>query len=345
MNEVLAVSRIGAGRSLQRAFTASVLAKIQNTTPERVLKANWSRDEGAQLILRGAVSPSATTGGYPATDVIGAFRSLAPGSAALALLDAGMKLELTGVNTIKVPNLASQPPRFPFVAEGAPSPVVRLNFGQTTLGPTRKVLIISAVTAEIENATPDSASTVIGRVLADSANASIDFVAFDATAGDAVRPPGLLFGVNPIGAAAVGTDAMIDDLAALVAAIGAAGVDPTTVVFVAPPRESTIIKLKAGPKFDYEVFPTLGLPARSVACFAPSAIYSGYQDQPTIETAKDATLHFDDSVPKEIVNSAGVVAAPTESIFQGEKIAIRVRARCAWAVAPGGAQVVNNVNW
>jgi hypothetical protein len=32
-------------------------------------------------------------------------------------------------------------------------------------------------------------------------------------------------------------------------------------------------------------------------------------------------------------------------VWQQWIIAIKVRAWCAWAVAPGGAQIVNNVIW
>jgi hypothetical protein len=54
---------------------------------------------------------------------------------------------------------------------------------------------------------------------------------------------------------------------------------------------------------------------------------------------------MEDTTPKEIVSTPGVVASPDVSFFQQELIAIRVRVRCAWAVATGGAQVVNNVSW
>ena len=138
---------------------------------------------------------------------------------------------------------------------------------------------------------------------------------------------------------------MSTDLAALVGAIGDAGIDTTDTVFVAPPREAMIIRLRAGPKFDNLVLETLGLPAKSVACFAPGATYSGYQDVPQIETRNEVALHFEDTAPAEIVGSPGTVAAPVKSLFQMEIIAIRVRANAAWAVAPGGAQIVENVNW
>jgi hypothetical protein len=44
------VSRIAEARSIQRAVTASVLARIGDTTPEKVLKAHWPRINFYQLL-------------------------------------------------------------------------------------------------------------------------------------------------------------------------------------------------------------------------------------------------------------------------------------------------------
>jgi hypothetical protein len=82
-----------------------------------------------------------------------------------------------------------------------------------------------------------------------------------------------------------------------------------------------------------------------VAAFAPSAVVSGYQDVPTIETKKEAAYHFEDTNPAEIVSSPGAIAAPQRSAFQTDVVAIRVRAWAAWACLPGGAQWVQNVSW
>jgi hypothetical protein len=153
----------------------------------------------------------------------------------------------------------------------------------------------------------------------------------------------LLHNVTPIAAAAAGLDAMTEDLGNLTGAIGAAGIDPTDAVFVAGPRESTIMQVKVGPMFDHPVLTTLGLPAKTVACFAPGAVFSGYQDAPRIETSKEAAYHFD-SAPTDI-SSGGGIATPTKSLFQTDLISIRVRANLAWAVASGAAQVISAVNW
>lgn len=111
------------------------------------------------------------------------------------------------------------------------------------------------------------------------------FLLYGTAAADEDQPAGLLHCVTPIAAAATGPDAMAEDFGALTGAIGEAGIDPTEAVFVCSPREATIMKIKVGPKFDYPVLSTLGLPAKTVACFAPAAVASGYQDATQIETS------------------------------------------------------------
>jgi hypothetical protein len=108
-----------------------------------------------------------------------------------------------------------------------------------------------------------------------------------------------------------------------------------------------IIQMKAGVDFASRVLTTLGLPAKSVACFAPAAVYSGFVDLPIIETGKEMLIHSEDTAPADIVGGAspGTPAVPVKSYFQSDAVSIRVRSWAAWAVASGGAQIINNVNW
>jgi hypothetical protein len=336
-------------RSWHRAIAANALAVLGQGKAEKILKDHWAHDDRAALLLKAAVSPLATTGTWPMTSVVEAFRSLAPGSAAFKLFDLGLKLDLKGVNSVTVPNVASQPTLPVFVAEGGPAPAVQWTFGKTTVGPTRKILILAGITGELEAANPDNVAQIIGRVLADRCNANIDKVAFGTQADDGTTPSGLLAGVSSITAAS-GTDqisVMAQDLGALVGAMGTAGIDPSNAVFVAGPREAMILQARLGVLSGVSVLMTLGLPAKSVACFAPAAVASGYRDAPVIETSKEAVYHEEAITPQPIsaVGTPNTVAAPVRSVFQTNAIGIRVRAHAAWAVATGGAQVINNVNW
>jgi hypothetical protein len=233
-----------------------------------------------------------------------------------------------------------------FVGEGEPAQVINFTTAATTVGPVKKMVIISSVTRELEEATPETASAVIARVLADGSNAAIDLAAFGTAAASAIRPAGLLSGVTPV-AASTSTDpysAIADDLGALVKAIGDAGIDPSDAIFVAEPREAMVIKLRGGE--DLNVLTTLGLATpKSVAVFAPAGVYSGLNGAPTVQTSIETSIHWEDTFPAEIVSSPGVPAAPTKSAFQQELIVIKVRSWCTWAAAPGAVQVVNAVSW
>ena len=63
--------------------------EFRASSPEKVLRATWGRDEAALQVLKAATSPTGT-GDFPSLDVIGPFRSLVPGSAALKLFEASM---------------------------------------------------------------------------------------------------------------------------------------------------------------------------------------------------------------------------------------------------------------
>ena len=203
---------------------------------------------------------------YPARDIVKSFRSLAPGGAALTLFQHGLMLDLRGITTIRIPSLVGLPFQPIFIGEGMPAPAVQWTFASTVVGPGRKIVLLSAVTGELNDATPETASAVIGRVLADCTNRSIDIAAFGTQADDGITPAGLLHGVTPITATPAGVDSMASDLANLTGALGNAGIDSSGAVFVCGPREKTLLDIKVGStKFSNPVLATLGLPPKTVA--------------------------------------------------------------------------------
>jgi hypothetical protein len=155
-------------RAWARAITCRALANNERGSAAQIMRRNWPHDGRAELILKSPVSPASTTNtGLPGHDVVDAFRSLAPGSAAFQLFDhpSALKLDLRGVRSISIPHVASFPPAPVFVGEGSPGPVVQWSLMKSAVGPVRKILIIAAVSEELENASPQSVSAVIGRVL------------------------------------------------------------------------------------------------------------------------------------------------------------------------------------
>ena len=161
----------------------------------------------------------------------------------------------------------------------------------------------------------------------------------------AVQPAGLLHDATVVTAATAGAGALKTDLSNLVDAISSAGISADGAIFVAGAREALLMKAEpVGPKFNYEVFETLGLPPKTIAAFAPDAVASGYQDAPTIEASSDALLHYD-TAPTDISTAGNAVAFPARSAYQTDIINIRVRMLAAWACVPGGSAYVTNVSW
>jgi hypothetical protein len=330
-------------RSFVRAATSVALAAAKGADPAKILRSAWPDDDRAALILRGVSDPTSTAD-YPGLDVVTTLPQLAPQSAALALFARGGQLDLAGKRTIAVPNIAL-PPTPVFVAEAEPGPSVEFSFGRAVLGPVRKILVFSAVTRELEQASPEAASVIVARILADAAGKGVDLAAFSSFAGDTTTPPGLLVGTTPITAATAGSEAMTQDIANLTKAIADAFIDPTGVVFIAAPRQAMALRIKPSPLFDNPVIMAAALPDKTVIAAAPIGIFWGGDGRPEIESSKEGLLHFERSTPLALVDGAGVVAAPQRSLFQTDAISIKCRASVAWCAYPGSIQIVEGANW
>jgi hypothetical protein len=333
-------------RSLTRAITAIALAGTTRS-PSTVLKSAWPYDDAAGLILRAAVSPTLTST-YPAFQAATVLPNLAPASAAIRLFNASLTLDMAGINTVRVPHAVTVPAPI-FVPEGSAAPTVQLSLAATDVGPVRKILILAAVTSELENATPETASAVVGRILSNAVTKSLDAIAFGTAAADSAKPAGLLNGVSALPAStASGVIAAAEDIGAMAGAMAAAGVDPEGMILVAAPQQAVALKLMAAQKFDNEIFGTPVLADGTVVGFARGAVAAAFDGAPSVEASKEALVHFEDTTPLAISTpgSPNTVAAPTRSAFQQDMLIIRVRAKATWAViAPGGVQVITNTKW
>ena len=334
-------------RSAARALTALALSTIRSDgDAARVLHSLWPDDRGADFVLRAATSPAGTAG-FPTFTPTTALARLAPTSVALQLFELGLSIDLTGATSVTVPYIAT-PPAATFIAEGLPAPVVTMGLSGVTVGPVRKILVQAGLTEEIEQATPEAASTVVEYVLGSAIAKAVDAAAFNDVPGDDVQPPGLLCNVTPIVAAPGGganpLETMAADIGNLAAAITAAGIDASNMVIAAAMTQATRLRLLAGPAFTNSIFGCAALPAGTVVAVAPAGLAVGYSGVPQVSTSKAAAVHFESATPQPI-GSAGVVADPTRSAFQTGVIVLRMRAYCAWAVVPGAVQSVENVTW
>ena len=301
------------------------------------------------MIVKAAISPlTMASSGLPPHVAVSVLPSLAPESAAVRLFARCMEVSLDGASQVSVPRGVA-PTQPIFVAEGAPAPVVNLSFPDSKIGPSKKIVVIAAVTGELESAGPETASDVVARVLSDAATKSLDAVVFDAAAADAARPAGLLYGLTSLTpASGSGVSVIASDLAALAGAISDAGVEADDLVIVTNPRQAITIKLLSGPSFDYAVLSSPSVPDGRVIAVASGSVASAYSGVPTVERTKNPALHFEDTAPLNIgtPGTPATVAAPTQSAFQVDMIVIKVRARASWGVvSPGGVAFVDGVNW
>jgi len=96
---------------------------------------------------------------------------------------------------------------------------------------------------------------------------------------------------------------------------------------------------------EYPVLSTAALPAKSVVAVAANALVSGFAPLPEIDISRESTLHWE-TAPAEIVGSGGVIAAPTGSLAQSDRIALRMKMQAAWALRASNAiAFANNVAW
>jgi hypothetical protein len=259
---------------------------------------------------------------------------------------------LAGVHTIKLAAIpaAGRPTSVAFVGEGQPGPHVAMTSSATILGPVRKALIFSSLSAELETASGETAAKIIAEALDISVTSQLDAELFSANAPGANNPGGILHGLVPLtSGGGVGAVGIADDLAKLAATISAAGINPDTVMFFTSAINAFKIKVLSGPKLNNEVIISSRIADDEVVAVVPEAFYTGYGDDEAVqvEVSREALLHYEDANPLPIASpgSPPTVAAPTLSLYQQNFLGLKVRARCTWSLHAGGAASMTGVNW
>jgi hypothetical protein len=129
--------------------------------------------------------------------------------------------------------------------------------------------------------------------------------------------------------------------------LAAAFIDPQNLIIVTSPKSAMNLKMALG----YEVPPvpilsSMGVPVGTAIGIAPEAIASGYDGVPEVEIGESPSLHFDDSVPLDLVSGSGTVATPMRGMFQAGLTSLKLRTKCCWAaLAPGAVQVATGIKW
>jgi hypothetical protein len=348
--------------SVARVLVCEVLGQLTKTDPATLQNRHWPGDTLARefyddMVIRGTTAPAdTTTSGWAsqlAPAAVGAFLSgLAPMSAAVRLFEKSVRLDFTGVNTFTIPR-ATTSAEPTFIAELSPIPITQNVLGAVTVGPVKKMLLGSAVSAELEFYAVESAVAIVQSIMSEQAGRSLDSAVFSTAAASSLRPAGLLLNVTPIaGTAGADVVAMVSDLRNLIGAISDAGISGDNVVFICNPRQAIALRALASPTFGYEIFSTTAVAAGTVIGIAPDAIASGYSGLPQISMSEHGLAHFDGTTPLQIgvAGSPPTIAGSVLSAWQANLLLLRLRLNVAWAslvpgTTSGAVAVVTGATW
>jgi hypothetical protein len=245
-----------------------------------------------------------------------------------------MQVRFAGANTISLPTIAIGSATF--VGQGKPIPVVQFATAAGVSFIPHKLALISVLTREMIEAS--NAEPIVRATLIESASYGLDAALFSTNAATVDAPAGLLNGITPLtpSTSTVLTDAMLVDLAALGGAV--ARVAGSDVVYVAAPEQALAVNLYF-PDFG-PVLASRALAAKTVIALAANALASGLDPVPTIEASRHVELVMD-TAPGD----AGSLQS-TMSLFQGDKVALKMRMEAAWVLRSASAiAFMTNVAW
>jgi hypothetical protein len=254
-----------------------------------------------------------------------------------------MRLSFGREAAVVIPGLLPTANDVIFVQEGGVIPVVDFSIANATLSRRKLACIVVYTKTMLESGNVDS---LVRQTLNEAVGLRLDANLFDATAGDAVRPPGLRAGIAATAASAstIPTEAMLADVAALTGAVAAVAGN-TPIVLVANPAQAAALRLRLDDSS--RVFSSSALAAGVVMAIAANALAVVVDPQPEFEIRSGPTLHMDDAATAiGVAGSPNVVASPTRSLYQTDSVGIKLRLNVSWVLRTTGATSwVENVVW
>jgi hypothetical protein len=312
----------------------------------------WKSDVLAITLARGITGPADTTVPMAQTLVRSVIEALAPSSAGAALLALGLQVDFGRTWSILLPGFSAGAQNATFVQQGQPHPVRRLSVDTPPIMNLYKILSQVVFTREMlmSSAIDELARDALTRSIA----LALDSALFDANpAVPDVRPAGLLNGITAL-TASTDTDrlaAMLADLETLARSIAQiAGLHQ--MVLIMDPGRGAVAPMRVPGDFPFKVLASAALTANEIIAIAPVALANGFGSTPEIETAKETTLHMEDTNPAPIVGGASpladttTVAAPTRSLWQSDAVALKLRLPVSWALrSPQAVAWLQAANW
>lgn len=356
-----------------RALTVKVKAHIEKRSEIDVLRETYGEDVTTKAVfdtvIRAAVAPADTAtpawaGALVQTAIGDFFDLLLPQSVYPGLSARGGRFGFGRNGTVSLPTRSATPTvAGSFVGEGSPIPVRRAGFTSITLTP-KKMAVITTMTREItERSTPQIEALLRNAIQEDTAVA-IDSVLLDANAATTVRPAGLRNGVTTAaGTAGGGFAAVVADLKGMLGSlITATNGNVRNPVWLMNPAQALALSLtqNAGGDFPFEqeinngrfrgygVIQSSTIPAGVVMLLDAADFFSATGDDPRFDVSDQAVLHMEDTTPLQIgtAGTPNTVAAPVQSMFQTDSLALRMILPMSWAMRRTGVIVERTaVTW
>jgi HK97 family phage prohead protease/HK97 family phage major capsid protein len=362
----LASRDVSPGDLYLRAISARFQAYARGMPVEAVLAERYPDHEPTAIVTRAAIAGATTTTTGWASELVqlaqGEFiNSLMPNQVFPKLAAMGTSLNFgPNAGAIKIPSRATTPSiGGSFVAESAPIPVRRLGTTSITLYP-HKVGGISVFSREIAAySNPDIETLIRSSIVADT-QINIDALLLDNVAVSTTRPAGLTNGVSTLTATAGGGyAAFLGDLNKLTAPFYAANAGRNLALLMNPAQRNQLMFAPgpAGAPFGWSTQFTDMFTVIASTSVTAGAVYMidaadfvSVTGAPEFEVSEVATIHMEDTTPLNIATGAqgsGVLATPTQSMFQTAQIAIRMLANVNWAMVRSGMVqfIGSGVSW
>jgi|KBSMisStandDraft_5_1062788.scaffolds.fasta_scaffold16063_5 HK97 family phage major capsid protein/HK97 family phage prohead protease len=350
-----------------RAGAAMLRAYIQHRAVEDILAERYPDDEATSVITRAAVAGASTTLATWAAELVQTATSamLQPPTARRilpSLAAQGTSLQFgPDAGVIKIPSEAATPNiAGSFVAEAQPIPVRRMGFTTISLYP-HKVGVITRYSREIAQYSNPSLEGLVRDAIIRKTGLMLDTLLIDNVAGGgsgSTRPAGLINGVSAITATAGGGyAAILGDLRALTAPFYNVNAGERLVMLINP-AQALGLMMTPGPGntgFNWTeqftnrltIIESTVVPAGTVYMI-DAADFVSVMGTPEFLVSEEATLHIEDTAPTHISTpgSPAVVAAPVESMYQTNQLALRLILPTTWAMRRTGmVQYIAGVTW
>jgi HK97 family phage major capsid protein len=347
---------------LVRAMVVRGISHFGGKPIDKVLEERYPGHEATAIITRADQTIGTTTVSGWASELVqtayGDFMQALTGySIYPALRDKGIGLSFDGVGQVTIPGRSAGGAGGGFVGEGQPIRVGRITTNSVSLTP-RKMGVIVPFSRELAKRSTPAIEALVRQAILEDTSAVLDPILLDATAGDTVRPAGLLNGVSAVAAGYGGGDyqAVIEDFAALLAPfIAANAADNISVIM--NPSQGLRLALMPGPvgqpnwfseiQKRVNIIESTHATAGRLVAVRTSDFATANGDAPEFDVSEQATVHMEDTTPLEIVSGTGPTTAdPVRSFFQTATIGVRMLMDISWKMRRAGmVQWINGTSW